>query len=318
MYTLNDMGDGSVELLVMQPKRVAVFYSPELASIVADRLNADLLGDELSKVEHAFGSLDVLLATFPADEDDRDGDVFETDEDDVSAPDFHGVTVQLDELPAAADDFDTEFEPLGPEDADKLLDAILASKPAEIADDAADTAVEEVAPPVEAAVAEVAAPRGEPSDADWADAFLAVEGGSNMAEVAATLGVSMPKLRGRYVAWSGAKKKAATQSVAAFVAPIAPLPDVSAQKDEPKPLWWRELTEFLGKLGYRGGWSAGLDLALVEGLASGKQMAVVADEIGKEVGEAKARFIALTPNGVTIERQTQLLQVLRARAGVLK
>jgi hypothetical protein len=120
------------------------------------------------------------------------------------------------------------------------------------------------------------------------------------------------------VAWSGAKKKAATQSVAAFVAPIAPLPDVSAQKDEPKPLWWRELTEFLGKLGYRGGWSAGLDLALVEGLASGKQMAVVADEIGKEVGEAKARFIALTPNGVTIERQTQLLQVLRARAGVLK
>lgn len=47
-------------------------------------------------------------------------------------------------------------------------------------------------------------------------------------------------------------------------------------------------------------------------------MEVLADEIGKEVGECKTRFIALTPNGVTIERQTQLLQVLRARAGVLK
>lgn len=52
MFTLNDMKDGSVELLVMQPKRVAVFYSPELASIVADRLNADLLGAGLSKFEN--------------------------------------------------------------------------------------------------------------------------------------------------------------------------------------------------------------------------------------------------------------------------
>ena len=74
----------------------------------------------------------------------------------------------------------------------------------------------------------------------------------------------------------------------------------------------------MGTLGYRGGWSAQLDLALIEGLACGTQMEVVADELGKEIGECKARFIALTPNGVTIERQTQLLQVLRARAGVLK
>ena len=305
MYTLNDMEDGSVELLVMQPKRVAVFYSPELASIVADRLNADLLGDGLSN--------------FPPAEGDGEDDVVETDEDDLTAPDVHGVTIQIEEHPAAEDDYDAEFEPLGPAEADKLLEAIIASKPAEVADDdAADTAVEEVAPSVENAVAEVVAPRGEPSDADWADAFLAVEGGSDMTVVAATLGVSMPKLRGRYVAWKGAKKKAAAKPVAAFGAPIAPLLSVSAQKDEPQPLWWRDLTEFLGKLGYRGGWSAQLDLALIEGLARGTQMEVVADELGKEIGEAKARFFALTPNGVTIERQTHLLQVLRARAGVLK
>ena len=311
MYKLNDMEDGSVELLVMQPKRVAVFYSPELASIVADRLNADLLGAGLSKFENVWGSLDVFLSSVPADENDGEDAVVETDQGDASVPDFHGVTVQIEELPAAADDFDTEFEPLTPADADQLLDAIIASKPADFADDAADIAVKEVAPTVEAAVAEVAAPRGEPTDADWADAFLAVEGGADMAEVAATLGVTMPKLRGRYVAWNGAKKKAAATPVAdtKAAAPVA--------KDEPKPFWWRETAEFLGKLGYRGGWSAQLDLALVEGLASGKQMPVVADEIGKEVGEAKARFIALTPDGVTVERQARLLQVLRARAGVV-
>ncbi|TQD37451.1 hypothetical protein ACTTAK_06590 [Rhodobacter capsulatus] len=315
MYTLNDMEDGSVELLVMQPKRVAVFYSPELASIVADRLNADLLGAGLSKFENVWGSLDVL----PAAEDDGENDVVEADEDAKLATDVRGMPGQVEEHSSATDVFDTELEPLTPADADKLLEAIIASKTADVADDAAaDIAVKEVAPTVEAAVDEVAAPRGEPSDADWADAFLAVEDGSDMAEVAATLGVTMPKLRGRYVAWKGAKKKAAAAPVAAFKAPIAPLPSVSAQKDEPKPLWWRELTEFLGQIGYRGGWSASLDLALVEGLANGTQLEVVADEIGKEVGEAKARFIALTPNGVTIERQTQLLQVLRARAGVLK
>ena len=315
MYTLNDMKDGSVELLVMQPKRVAVFYSPELASIVADRLNADLLGAGLAKFENAWWSLDVLLSTFPAAEDDGESDVVEADED------VRGTTGQVEEHPAAAGDFDTEFEPRSTADADKLLEAIVASKTGDIVPfipEGSDLAFAEVAPTVEAAVNEVPAPRGEPTDADWADAFLAVEGGSDMAEVAATLGVTMPKLRGRYVAWKGAKKKKASVPVAAFNAPTAKLPEVPAQKDEPKQLWWRELTEFLGKLGYRGGWSAQLDLALVEGLASGKQMAVVADEIGKEVGEAKARFIALTPNGVTIERQTQLLQVLRARAGVLK
>ncbi|TKD17933.1 hypothetical protein FBT96_12375 [Rhodobacter capsulatus] len=301
MYHLNYLADGRVELCELKPVTVAVFYDPALAETVADGLND--------------------LESLRDGEPDPPEELLEDDSDDdyASAPDFHGVPVQVEELPATADVFDTELEPLTPAYADKLLEAIIASKTADVADDAAaDVAVREVAPTVEAAVDEVAAPRGEPSDADWADAFLAVEDGSDMAEVAATLGVTMPKLRGRYVAWKGAKKKAAAAPVAAFKAPIAPLPSVSAQKDEPKPLWWRELTEFLGQIGYRGGWSASLDLALVEGLANGRQLEVVADEIGKEVGEAKARFIALTPNGVTIERQTRLLQVLRARAGVLK
>lgn len=294
MYYTNQLKDGRVELYALRPVTVAVFYDAALAETVADGLND--------------------LESLRVGEPDQPDELLEND----SAPDFHGVTIEIEEHPAVADDFDTEFEPLGPEDADKLLDAIIASKPAEVADDAADTAVEEVAPSVDAAVAEVAAPRGEPSDADWADAFLAVEGGSDMADVAATLGVTMPKLRGRYVAWKGAKKKAAAKPVAAVVTPIAPLPPVSAPQDEPKPFWWRDLTDFLGNLGYRGGWSASLDLALVEGLASGKQLEVVADEIGKEFGEAKTRFIALTPAGVSIDGQARLLQVLRARAGVLK
>ncbi|WP_444460352.1 hypothetical protein [Rhodobacter capsulatus] len=314
MYYTNQLEDGRVELYGLKPVTVAVFFDAALAETVAKGLNnLENLRDIISRAAAK------RRAEEGAEDEGGEDEVVKTNEDDVSAPDFHGVTVEIEEAPVAADEFDTEFETLTPADADQLLDAIIASKPAEFADnDAAATATEEVSPTIEAAVAEVAAPRGEPTEADWADAFVAVEGGSDMAKVAETLGVTMPKLRGRYVAWKGAKKKTAAQPVAAFNAPIAKLPDVSAQKDEPKPGWWRELTEFLGKLGYRGGWSAGLDLALVEGLASGKQMAVVADEIGKEVGEAKARFIALTPNGVTIERQTRLLQVLRARAGVLK
>lgn len=303
MYYTNQLEDGRVELYELKPVTVAVFFDAALAETVADGLN-DLESLRVGKPDQP----EELL------EDDIDDDY-------ASAPDFHGVTVEIEEAPAASADFDTKLEPLSKADAVKLLEAIVASKTGDIAPfipEGSDLAFEEVAPTIEAAVDEVAAPRREPTDADWADAFLAVENGSDMAEVAATLGVTMPKLRGRYVAWKGGKKKTAAKSVAAFIAPSAPPPAVSAHKDEPKPLWWRELTEFLGKLGYRGGWSAGLDLALVEGLASGKQMAVVADEIGKEVGEAKARFIALTPNGVTIERQTRLLQVLRARAGVLK
>ncbi|WP_444455320.1 hypothetical protein ACTTAI_08620 [Rhodobacter capsulatus] len=188
MYTLNDMEDGSVELLVMQPKRVAVFYSPELASIVADRLNADLLGELLPRVEEGFGSLDVLLVNFPAAEDDGENDAVEANEDAASAADVRCTTGLVEEIPVAAGDFDTEFEALTPADADKLLEAIVASKAADFSpSQACRCAVKEVAPTIEDAVDEVAAPRGEPTEADWADAFVAVESGSDMAKVPSSI-----------------------------------------------------------------------------------------------------------------------------------
>lgn len=82
-----------------------------------------------------------------------------------------------------------------------------------------------------------------------------------------------------------------------------------------RPLWWREIEATLNALGYKGGWSASDDLALAEGLAKGVQLPILADQLGHEPAACKARFIALTPDGVTIEGQSHLLQVLRHRAG---
>lgn len=91
--------------------------------------------------------------------------------------------------------------------------------------------------------------------------------------------------------------------------PVAP--------DPARPLWWREIEATLNALGYKGGWSASDDLALAEGLAKGVQLPILADQLGHEPAACKARFIALTPDGVTIEGQSHLLQVLRHRAGAM-
>ncbi|MDD8022443.1 MAG: hypothetical protein PHX82_04980 [Paracoccaceae bacterium] len=96
-------------------------------------------------------------------------------------------------------------------------------------------------------------------------------------------------------------------------APVAPI-TARAPTETTRPGWWVELNAQLNALGYRDGWSVARDLELVEGLASGSPAALVADQLGVEVGALKARFIALTPDGVTIEGQTRLLQVLRDRA----
>ncbi|MDF2143224.1 hypothetical protein [Paenirhodobacter sp. CAU 1674] len=107
-----------------------------------------------------------------------------------------------------------------------------------------------------------------------------------------------------------AKVAAPADKAAPTVAPIT----ARAQTDAVRPGWWVELNAQLNALGYRDGWSAARDLELVEGLVGGSPAALVADQLGVEVGAVKARFIALTPDGVTIEGQTRLLQVLRARA----
>ncbi|WP_223635052.1 hypothetical protein [Rhodobacter sp. TJ_12] len=183
-------------------------------------------------------------------------------------------------------------------DANKLLDAIVDSMKKDVA--------------AEAAAKQTEAPKAEPTENDWDGAFIAIQGGATMSDVAETLGVSMPQLRGKYGAWSRKQKKDAV--VPEPMANDTPAP-ASAAENEQRPFWWRQLVEMLGKLGYRDGWTAQRDLELVEALASGRQMADIADALGVEFGKAKARFIALTPDGLTIEKQSQLLQVLRARAG---
>ncbi|RWR32502.1 hypothetical protein D2T31_00525 [Sinirhodobacter populi] len=99
------------------------------------------------------------------------------------------------------------------------------------------------------------------------------------------------------------------------------IPRAEPITDTTRPLWWREIEANLNALGHKGPWTAALDLALVEGLTRGTPLPVLADELGVEVGQAKARFIAMTPDAVdrfgrravTIELQQQLIEVLRAR-----
>lgn len=166
----------------------------------------------------------------------------------------------------------------------------------------------------------------DPSAEAWNAAFREIATGGSFKEIAQKLGVTTNKLRGRYGSWvrlnKGSQAKTPPQAVASANNEVKVSASAIEAKshaapepvEEVKPAWWRALDAELNALGYRNDWSRTLDLALVEGLAAGKPMALLADELGKEIGQAKARFIALTPNGVTVEKQTQLLHVLRARA----
>lgn len=113
--------------------------------------------------------------------------------------------------------------------------------------------------------------------------------------------------------------------VAPRAVPVAPLAAKAAPASLPvigtvppfdpgKPAWWRQIEAHLNALGHVSPWTPALDLALVEGLAQGTPKNLLADQLGVEVSAIKQRFIALTPDGVTINAQAQLLEVLRAWA----
>ncbi|ETD89932.1 hypothetical protein U713_07350 [Rhodobacter capsulatus YW2] len=90
----------------------------------------------------------------------------------------------------------------------------------------------------------------------------------------------------------------------------------------PRPAWFREIDATLTAIGYRGGFTPAIDLAIVECIAGQDAPEVVADELGMEVRTMRDRFVQLTPDcvdrhgrrKVTVEDQQRLLEVLRARA----
>ena len=71
----------------------------------------------------------------------------------------------------------------------------------------------------------------------------------------------------------------------------------------------------LDGLGYSGGWSAEKDFEILSGLITGKASALVADDLGVEVGDVVARFKALNTKVGDIGHQSRLLRILRQRAG---
>ncbi|ETD02902.1 hypothetical protein U717_04320 [Rhodobacter capsulatus R121] len=94
------------------------------------------------------------------------------------------------------------------------------------------------------------------------------------------------------------------------------------QDTAPRPAWFREIDATLTAIGYRGGFTPAIDLAIVECIAGQNAPEVVADELGMEVRTMRERFVQLTPDcvdrhgrrKVTVEDQARLLTVLRARA----
>lgn len=82
-----------------------------------------------------------------------------------------------------------------------------------------------------------------------------------------------------------------------------------------RPAWWHEVSAVLDAVGHKGGWTPARDLELVEEATKGTPWEIVADQLGVEKREAKARFIALTPDGASFERQSRLIEVLRSKIG---
>lgn len=94
-----------------------------------------------------------------------------------------------------------------------------------------------------------------------------------------------------------------------------------ATEAAPHPAWFRAIDATLTALGYKGGFTPAIDLAIVECIAGQNSPEVVADELGMEVRTMRDRFVQLTPDcvdhkgrrKVTVEDQQRLLTVLRAR-----
>lgn len=80
------------------------------------------------------------------------------------------------------------------------------------------------------------------------------------------------------------------------------------------PVWWAGVEQLLDTIGTKGGWSAARDLALVDGRAKGLIWSLICDELGVEVRDAKARLVALTPDGGGEAEMAHLIEVLRDRA----
>jgi len=112
--------------------------------------------------------------------------------------------------------------------------------------------------------------------------------------------------------------------VAASPAPVK-LDAKAIPKPAPKPEPAQELPKLsaddravvthLDDLGYSGGWSAEKDFEILTGLTTGKAAALVADEMGVEVGDVVSRFRALNTKVGDIGHQSRLLRILRQRAG---
>jgi len=77
----------------------------------------------------------------------------------------------------------------------------------------------------------------------------------------------------------------------------------------------REVIAHLNALGYAGDWTAAKDFDVLSGLASGKAAALVADDLGLEVGDVVTRFKALNTKIGDIGHQSRLVRILRQRAG---
>jgi len=90
-------------------------------------------------------------------------------------------------------------------------------------------------------------------------------------------------------------------------APVQTTPKLSADD--------RIVVAHLDGLGYFGGWTAEKDFEILSGLITGKASALVADDLGVEVGDVVARFKALNTKVGDIGHQSRLLRILRQRAG---
>lgn len=125
----------------------------------------------------------------------------------------------------------------------------------------------------------------------------------------------------------GMKIKAIKAEQAKKPRPVAakPAPVKLDPKPAPKPEPAQELPKLsaddravvthLDDLGYLDGWSAEKDFEILTGLTTGKAAALVADEMGVEVGDVVSRFRALNTKVGDIGHQSRLLRILRQRAG---
>ena len=90
-------------------------------------------------------------------------------------------------------------------------------------------------------------------------------------------------------------------------APVQTMPKLSADD--------RIVVAHLDGLGCSGGWTAEKDFEILSGLVTGKAAALLADDLGVEVGDVVARFKALNTKVGDIGHQSRLLRILRQRAG---